>query len=245
MSSKTVGWCPANATLVTGVEAKLDVESLKLTVRGHHFDHVTAVQVFNNYEAAELERPETKEERDSGAGIDRTICLLLPTMRAVPTYHPYKSLASIAEVIPKQTFDLWENRSVEIFRAADHSKDVVGGRRNQLLTCFLKEWFRMFSADVQVYPISRLLEEWTRSLRKGWRVIFITKHGFIGIATNKIQQDDIVVLLQGYQYPAILRPLHNGTYSFHGFAYVNGIMEGELESEAPEVQFEAKDFVLV
>ena len=62
--------------------------------------------------------------------------------------------------------------------------------------------------------------------REGRR-FFLTRSGFVGMGPQKIQKDDIVVVVFGCHVPLVLREVE-GCYKIIGECYVHGIMNGEL-----------------
>ena len=67
--------------------------------------------------------------------------------------------------------------------------------------------------------------------------VFAMNQGFLGVRSGRISVGDVVVLLYGFQSPVVLRT-HNGAYLLRGFAFVNGIMNGELLTEVPHLELE-------
>jgi hypothetical protein len=63
--------------------------------------------------------------------------------------------------------------------------------------------------------------------------MFITSLGFIGFAPASVKEGDQIILSYCSAYPMILRPTGNfdagmESWTFPGFAWIHGIMEGEL-----------------
>jgi hypothetical protein len=66
------------------------------------------------------------------------------------------------------------------------------------------------------------------SLAVPHRAVFHTKDGLMGLGPECARPGDIVAILYGCQWPAVLRPLPTpGEYEFLECAYVYGIMDGE------------------
>jgi hypothetical protein len=61
----------------------------------------------------------------------------------------------------------------------------------------------------------------------GWRRLFWSKNGFLGIGARTLKVGDQIWILAGKSTPVILRSLENGYFRFVGEAYVHGIMHGE------------------
>lgn len=75
----------------------------------------------------------------------------------------------------------------------------------------------------------------------GWRRLFRSSNGFLGVGARTLQVSDQIWILAGKSTPVILRSLENGHYKFVGEAYVHGIMHGEglqLGSERSEITLE-------
>jgi len=83
-----------------------------------------------------------------------------------------------------------------------------------------------------------------------------TQKGYIGWASEKCQEGDLVVVLAGRNVPYILHseseveiPEYGGgsfpCYSFLGDSYVHGIMDGEVFELLEESDREIKDIILI
>ena len=60
------------------------------------------------------------------------------------------------------------------------------------------------------------------------RCFFVTETGYLGLGPHFLRNGDMVAILYGLKWPAILRPVGmDGQYHFLGLAYVHGIMHGE------------------
>ncbi|KAL4889952.1 heterokaryon incompatibility protein-domain-containing protein [Aspergillus ambiguus] len=73
---------------------------------------------------------------------------------------------------------------------------------------------------------------------------FITAAGFIGLGPMDLEQDDVIALLYGGQFPVALRRTATGSWNFVGFLYVRGIMDGELLEYFPDIEMRETKFVL-
>lgn len=64
----------------------------------------------------------------------------------------------------------------------------------------------------------------------GSAVLFTTAAGAIGLGPGSLTVADEIIVLRESKMPMVVRAddIGQGTYYFHGFAYVHGIMEGEL-----------------
>lgn len=62
------------------------------------------------------------------------------------------------------------------------------------------------------------------------RSFFVTASGYFGLGPHFMRQGDVVAILYGLQFPAVLRPVSDH-YIFLGTAYVHGIMHGERVRE--------------
>ncbi|KAF5635976.1 heterokaryon incompatibility protein [Fusarium sp. NRRL 52700] len=72
------------------------------------------------------------------------------------------------------------------------------------------------------------------------RTLFKTQKGMLGVGYEYIQPGDVVTLLLGCHSPIVLRPRHEGGFTFAGDAYVDGIMHGEFFQTIPT----EKEFVI-
>ncbi len=59
------------------------------------------------------------------------------------------------------------------------------------------------------------------------RRALISKRMFMGLAPDKAQVGDLVVILFSGNVPYVLRPKPDGTYTFMGERYLHGTMDGE------------------
>jgi hypothetical protein len=79
-------------------------------------------------------------------------------------------------------------------------------------------------------------------------LVLIHDHGLdatvLGTAFHAVQNDDVIVLLEGCEYPVVLRGQEK-LWRFVGPAFVIGLMDGEAWSDEDSVVDELKDFVLV
>ena len=73
--------------------------------------------------------------------------------------------------------------------------------------------------------------------------MFTTKSGFFGVAPDGVKSGDVVVLVRGSKFPVVLRS-EGERYRFCGFAFVYGIMNGELLEMCDEALFEETEFTL-
>jgi heterokaryon incompatibility protein (HET) len=88
-------------------------------------------------------------------------------------------------------------------------------------------------------------------MRTGYRRVFKTQQGLIGLAPRFAQSGDFVVICQGGKVPLVIRPKFNyeqgqsetGDWEFIGESYVHGAMDGKVW-EVLEGTREAREFVL-
>lgn len=78
---------------------------------------------------------------------------------------------------------------------------------------------------------NRLLQAIRR--RSNDNKVFLTKQGFLGVATRHIKEGDVIVFVAGMESPFVLRPFQDG-YQMKGFAYVAGLMTWEVLDECLE-----------
>jgi hypothetical protein len=60
------------------------------------------------------------------------------------------------------------------------------------------------------------------------KAFFTTTIGFCGIGPLHVKPGDIIVLLENFTVPTVLRPSGTGFYTMIGIAYVNGVMDFSL-----------------
>ncbi|KAJ8105270.1 hypothetical protein ONZ43_g7492 [Nemania bipapillata] len=60
------------------------------------------------------------------------------------------------------------------------------------------------------------------------RTFFVTLHGYFGLGPHFMKEGDVVVILYGLRWPAVLRELKGNQWLFLGTAYVHGLMAGEM-----------------
>lgn len=57
----------------------------------------------------------------------------------------------------------------------------------------------------------------------------VTEAGLLGVGPSNVIDGDAVTLLRGDDMPTILRKFDDAAYAFQGLAFINGIMEQELD----------------
>lgn len=60
------------------------------------------------------------------------------------------------------------------------------------------------------------------------RVFVFTEEGYIGLAPERCQPHDIIVIVLGCQSPMVLRPTNTGEYRVVGESYMHDMMSGEI-----------------
>lgn len=97
------------------------------------------------------------------------------------------------------------------------------------------EYIKSCTPDLNLFKfVNRCLSD-AEVYNRG-KTLFKTTSGSVGLGSEQMVVDDIVVILWGCNVPIILRPLANHQYSYIGEAYVHGIMYGEFldTNPAPE-----------
>ena len=61
----------------------------------------------------------------------------------------------------------------------------------------------------------------------GWKTVFRTAQGFLGVGPHSVRDGDIVVVFQGCSMAGLVRPWGDG-FRYVGPAYVLGAMHGEF-----------------
>lgn len=79
------------------------------------------------------------------------------------------------------------------------------------------------------------------------REFFLTSRDFFGLGPLIIQPGDVDVVLNGLQWPKILRPVPNrpGKYSWCGICYIHDVMDGSWVREKRAQGIKDETFVLV
>lgn len=73
-----------------------------------------------------------------------------------------------------------------------------------------------------------------------WRRLFDTTAGYLGLGLRDVQQGDSVCILNGCQFPMVLRQ-HGEFWKVVGEAYVHGLMDGEADA----LGLDSETFVIV
>jgi hypothetical protein len=68
------------------------------------------------------------------------------------------------------------------------------------------------------------------------RTLIETKRGYLGLATDLLDEGDLVCVIGGAQVPLISRDRTGDTCRFVGECYVHGIMDGEAVQDPEEFQ---------
>ncbi|MCJ1296763.1 hypothetical protein MMC34_008330 [Xylographa carneopallida] len=76
------------------------------------------------------------------------------------------------------------------------------------------------------------------------RIFFITKRGYIGLAPEAAEENDVVCVVLGAEVPYVIRPKTNGHYLFVGECYVHGLMDGQALQGYEEGSFETQEIML-
>ncbi|GAB7363540.1 hypothetical protein MBLNU230_g3808t1 [Neophaeotheca triangularis] len=79
------------------------------------------------------------------------------------------------------------------------------------------------------------------------RQFFLTSTGFFGLGPRGTQPGDIAVVLNGFKWPGILRPVpsQHGRYWWCGICYIHGIMDGSWIRKRREQGVPEETFILV
>jgi hypothetical protein len=77
------------------------------------------------------------------------------------------------------------------------------------------------------------------------RRMITTTGGYLGLAPEEVQENDVVAILYGCNFPVVLRP-HGDSYLLIGECYVDGIMDGEImeAKERGELRYEEVEITL-
>jgi hypothetical protein len=75
------------------------------------------------------------------------------------------------------------------------------------------------------------------------RRLITTKNGYLGLAPEEVEVDDVVAILFGSKFPVILRP-SGQNYIYVGECYVDGIMDGEILKPESPMKYEDVDITI-
>ncbi|KAI9772823.1 MAG: hypothetical protein M1840_008705 [Geoglossum simile] len=76
------------------------------------------------------------------------------------------------------------------------------------------------------------------------RRIITTGRGYVGMASETVQKDDIICVLLGCSVPVVLRQVDKDSFEYVGECYVHGVMEGEAMQWLKTGECQLEDFVL-
>ncbi|KXX77936.1 Heterokaryon incompatibility protein 6, OR allele [Madurella mycetomatis] len=93
---------------------------------------------------------------------------------------------------------------------------------------------RKFPSDIDLESLQVAVRvEWVRTLTNFERLnigrLFETEEGYLGLAPLDVSAGDVVCVLDGFQYPVVLRPAVD-KYIFVGACFVLGFMTGEMRT---------------
>jgi len=101
-----------------------------------------------------------------------------------------------------------------------------------------------FSSDREdVYGTKTMFERYFDIATKRL-MLFVTSSGFLGLALDRVEEGDVIVLVHGCESPIVLRQVAEDRYTFQGLAFLNGIMEGELAGMITDDHIEHESFVV-
>lgn len=86
--------------------------------------------------------------------------------------------------------------------------------------------------------------KWSLQCDTAGHVFFQTRSGFVGLAPKGLRAIDEIILPYGSQFPIAIRQSGKGFWSFVGFLYVRGIMDGELWDCFPEMKLQERTYTL-
>jgi hypothetical protein len=76
------------------------------------------------------------------------------------------------------------------------------------------------------------------------RKLVTTATGFVGLAPEAAQKNDVVAVLFGCSFPVVLRPFER-SFKYIGECYVDGLMRGEAIGAMERGEYRAVDITLV
>ena len=72
-----------------------------------------------------------------------------------------------------------------------------------------------------------------------------TRCGFVGLMDDTPRFGDVLILPCGGHVPMVLRAAEDSCWTFHGFAWVDGLMAEDFLEDVPELEGRKRKFVLV
>jgi hypothetical protein len=97
-----------------------------------------------------------------------------------------------------------------------------------------REWAHLLPEDdLQGFGETALLATWKYAHYGDEAWFFTTNSGYFGRAGHPVRSGDLLVILFGCRYPAVLRLQMDGTYRIVTFTCTHDIMEGEYFSRNP------------
>lgn len=236
MRSEAIAWTVTHASRTNEVAAGFYAPTQTLTVHGLYFDYVADLVTFDIDIASESSRYWKSSQLNAG------LRKLLTTFQTGDPYGDLPGMPAKADRNSPASFSEALMQTLEYV----HESVYVGAFRHYFKILFQK-WQALASNSTSGEIDYRLFEEWLDSLksRKTAVAVFVTRHGFIGIASGNVKMADTIALWTGCLNPAVLRHYENARYTFQGFAYIHGIMDGELLVHASKAQLPETRFVLV
>lgn len=227
----TINYCIQSSPLSRPF-VRLDADMLTLRVNGHRFDTIKESMNLD-------ENDQSMKSRFATAffGVLRDLRM------AAGTQPPETSLmwrmGKSLKPIPDPDLDRWLSRILE--GSSSTRKIVVGA--------FLQYWSEVFELPKALQTckdiddeLLDLLDQYYHTISSG-SAIFVTEAGFIGLAPKAIAAEDEIVLLPNERHPVILRK-SSDYYTFHGLAYVHGLVDGRLLEADQDGEPQLEEFVL-
>lgn len=121
-------------------------------------------------------------------------------------------------------------RALSGFSGEDNDQEREAWR--QLKELFLRSMQEIVSRSEE--EVSAVTAEWSRTFvqqavpRKSR--LFEFEGGYLGLAFQDVAIGDVVCVVNGSQYPVILRKLQNYLFEFVGTCFVLGLMKGEARA---------------
>ena len=212
-----------------------------LTLSGFHLDNVRS--------AASMDLPSGEIAWVDFDEAQITLCArAFKDLSRTNPYHVVSSSPIVRETQPQKI-------STETQRSETTLWDTVRKRYSQsTATELLKYIFLLWRVHLrEVWPTTVITESDEYEQLKEWLcyfgdshytyTIFVTVAGFVGLARTKVVAGDTIALLLGSNAPVVLSENNRG-FSFKGFAFVNGIMAGELSNPKNGVHLKRRAFVL-
>ena len=211
---------------------RLDADKLTLRIRGQCFDIIK-----ESMELGTDDHLMKGQFANAFFGVLRDLRMAARTQSLESS--PILRMGTLLKSVPDPDLDRWLSRILE--GSSSTQKIVLGA--------FLQYWNEVFELPAALQTckdiddkLLEVLDQYYDSISSG-AAIYVTETGFIGLAPKTITAGDKIVLLPNEQHALILRRCED-IYTFHGLAYVHGLVDGRLIEAVQDDEPGLEEFVL-